>query len=98
MFNYATKSDLKNAKGIDTSDFAKKADLAFLKSDIDELDINKLKNVPSDWSSLKSKIDKLDIGKLETTQIDFSKLSDIVKNDVVENNEYDELVKRVDAI
>ena len=98
MFNYATKSDLKNAKGIDTSDFAKKADLAFLKSDIDELDINKLKNVPSDWSSLKSKIDKLDIGKLETTQIDFSKLSDIVKNDVVENYEYDELVKRVDAI
>ena len=48
MFNYATKSDLKNAKGTDTSDFAKKADLAFLKSDIDELDINKLKNVPSD--------------------------------------------------
>ena len=42
---YATKSNLKNATGVDTSDFAKKADLASLKSDIDALDIDKLKNV-----------------------------------------------------
>ena len=29
--NYATKTDLKNATGIDTSSFAKKVDLASLK-------------------------------------------------------------------
>ena len=39
---YATKSDLKNATGLDTSNFAQKADLASLKLDVDEL----LKNVP----------------------------------------------------
>ena len=31
LFNYATKSDLNNTTGIDTSDFAKKTDLASLK-------------------------------------------------------------------
>ena len=31
---------------LDTSEFAKKTDLASLKSDIDELDIDKLKTVP----------------------------------------------------
>ena len=45
LSNYATKSNLKNATGVDTSDFAKKTDLANLKPDIDKLDIDKLKNV-----------------------------------------------------
>ena len=45
MPNYAAKSDPINTTGVDTSDFAKKADSASLKSDVDELDINKLKNV-----------------------------------------------------
>ena len=34
--NYATKADLKNVPGVDTSDFAKKTDLANLKSDVDK--------------------------------------------------------------
>ena len=41
LFNYATKSDLKNATGVDTSELAKKTDLVNLKSDIDKLDIDK---------------------------------------------------------
>ena len=45
--NYATKTDLKNVTGIDTSSFAKKIDLANLKSNVDKLDIDKLKNVPT---------------------------------------------------
>ena len=47
LSNCATKAYLKNVTGVDTSDFAKKADLAILKSDVDKLDIDKLKNVPS---------------------------------------------------
>ena len=35
------KEDFK--KGVDTSDFAKMADLASLKSDADEIDVGKLK-------------------------------------------------------
>ena len=36
LSNYTTKSDLKNAAGVDTSNFAKKPDLANLKSDVDK--------------------------------------------------------------
>ena len=68
--NYATKSDLKNPTGVDTSEFFKRIDLAHLKSGVDKLDIDKLKNVPGGLSSLKSKVDKLDIGKLETIPVD----------------------------
>ena len=84
---------LKNA-GLDAFDLALKTDLANLKSDVDKLDIDRLKNVPSNLSSLKSKVDKLDIGKLETTPVDLSKLSNIVKNDVVKRTEYNKLVKK----
>ena len=38
----------------------KKTDLASLKPDVDKLDIDRLKNVPSGLSSLKSKVDELD--------------------------------------
>ena len=40
-----------------------------LKSNVDKLDIDKLKTIPDDISNLKSKIDKLDIGKLETIPV-----------------------------
>ena len=41
--NYATKTDLINTTGIDTSSFANKVDLASLKSNVEKLDIDKLK-------------------------------------------------------
>ena len=56
-----------------------KADLTQLNSDVDKLDINNLKNLPSELSSFKGKADKLDTGKFETTPLDLSKLSDVVK-------------------
>ena len=64
----------------------------------DKLDTDKLKNVPSNWNNLKSKADKLDIEKLETTPVDLSKLSDLVKDDVAKKTEYDELIKKVNAV
>ena len=42
LSNYATKADLKNGTIADTSKFAKKVDLASLKSNVDKLDIGKL--------------------------------------------------------
>ena len=77
MSNYVTKANLKNVTDIDTSNFTKKTNLANLKSDVDKLDIDKFKNVPTSLSKLKSKVDKLNIGKLETTPVDLSKLSDV---------------------
>ena len=59
LSNYVTKADLKIATGADTSKYAKKVELAKLKSDVDKLDIDKLKNVPTNLSNLRSKVDKL---------------------------------------
>ena len=53
--NYATKTDLKNVTGVDISSFTKKTDLANLKSTVDKLDIDELKDVPTNLSNLKVK-------------------------------------------
>ena len=47
---------------------------------------------------MKSKADKLDVNKLVPVPVDLSKLSNVVKNDVVENIECNELVKTVNEI
>ena len=39
LSNYATKTDFKNIRGIDISSFAKKVDLAGLKSNVDKLEL-----------------------------------------------------------
>ena len=64
LSNYATKVDLKNGTGVNTSKCAKNVDLASLKYEADKLDIDKLKNVPTNISNLESKVDKLDVDKL----------------------------------
>ena len=74
--------------GVDTSSFAKKSDLANSKSDVDKLDIDKLKNLPNNVSNMKSKVDKLNVDKLVPLPVDLGKLSDIVKNYVVEEYIY----------
>ena len=40
--NYATKTDLRNATAVETSRFTEKVDLASLKREVDQLDIDKL--------------------------------------------------------
>ena len=98
LSNYATKSDLKNAKGVDTLEIAKRADLASLISEVDKLDVDKLKNVRIGLNSLKSKADKLDVEKLKPVSADLKKLSDVADNGVVKKTVYGELVKKGNAI
>ena len=88
LSNCSTKKDLTNATIVDTSDFAKKNDLANLKSDVDKLDIDKFKDLPTNLSNLKSKVDKLDVHKLVPVPVDLNKLSNVVKNDVVKKDIY----------
>ena len=96
LSNYATKSDLKNATGVDTSKFTKKVDLAHFKSNVDKLDIDKLKNVPTNLNNLKSKVDKLDIDKLVPVPVDLSKLRDVVKTDAVKKDVYNAKIKDIE--
>ena len=62
LSNYATEADIKNISHVDTSSFALKTDLANLKSEVDKLDIDKLKPVATDLSKL-SNVVKNDVVK-----------------------------------
>ena len=65
LSNYATKADLKNATGVNTSNFAKKDGFANLKSEIDKLDIGKLETIPVDLSKLSDTV-KSEVFKKKT--------------------------------
>ena len=79
---YAIKAALKSAAGVNTSKFTQKLDLANLKPDAEKLDIDKLKNVPTNLRNLKSKEVKLGVEKLVPVPADLSKLCVVLKNDV----------------
>ena len=81
--NDATKAELKNSTGIDTSKFVKEVDLGNLESNVDNLNIDQSKNVPTNLSNLKSKVDKLFVVNLVPVSVDLITLSDVVKNDFV---------------
>ena len=55
LSNYATKTDIKNILHIDISSFALKSNLASLKTEVDKLDIDKSKILPTNLSNLKVK-------------------------------------------
>ena len=82
LYNYTTKSNWKNATGLDKSQFAKKDDLAQLKSEVDKFDIDKLS--------------ELDADKLKPVAIGLSNRSDVVKNDDVKKDVYNARAKNIE--
>ena len=62
LSNYATKTNLKNVTHVNTSSFALKTNLTSLKTEVDELDIEKLVPVIVDLSKL-SHVVKNDVVK-----------------------------------
>ena len=82
----ATKHDIKNITQIDTSSFSLKTNLANLKSDVDKLDGDKLKPIPTDLGKL-SDVVKNDVVK----KTDYNKL--VTK---VDNIDTSYLVKKTD--
>ena len=52
LSNYATKADIKNILHVDTSNFSLKTNLANIKTEVDQSDIEKLVPVPTDLSKL----------------------------------------------
>ena len=52
LTNYATKTDLKNITHVDVSSFASKTNLAALKTEVDKIDVDKLKATPTDLAKL----------------------------------------------
>ena len=57
LTNYATKTDLKNITHVDVSSFASKTSLAALKTEVDKIDVHKLKTAPVDLAKLTNAIE-----------------------------------------
>ena len=57
LSNYATKTDLKNITHIDVSSFASKTNLAALKTEVDKVDVDKLKTAPVDLAKLTNTVE-----------------------------------------
>ena len=72
LSNYTIKTDIKNISHVDTSSFALKSNLGNLKTEVDELDIDKLKILPNNLSNVKNRVDKLDINNLVPVPVDLS--------------------------
>ena len=72
--NYATKTQLEHATGIDISDLAAKKDFIALKAEVDNLDINKPTNVGISLINLKTKVHDLDVDKLKTVPVNLKKV------------------------
>ena len=62
--SYATKADIKNITHTDTSRFAFKTNLPYLKNDVVELDIHKLVPFPTDLSKLSNVVKMMLLKKL----------------------------------
>ena len=62
LTNYATKDDVKNITHVDVSSFASKTNLAALKTEVDKIDVDKLKTTPADLAKF-SNVVKNDVVK-----------------------------------
>ena len=62
LSNYATKKYIKDITHVDTSSYALKTNLAALKTEVDNIDTDKLKTVPNDLAKL-SNVVKNDVVK-----------------------------------
>ena len=66
LTNYATKNDLNNITHVDTSNFASKTNLAALKSEVDKIDVDKLKTGPVENDLVQKTVYNTKVTSIET--------------------------------
>ena len=102
LANYATKDDVKNITHVDVSSFASKTNLAALKSEVDKIDVDKLKTASVDLAKLTNAVEndlvkKTDyntkVTSIETqiaglTENTVDNLADITKLKAIDTNSF----------
>ena len=92
LTNYATKTDLKNITHVYVSSYASKINLSALKSEVDKIDIDKLKTVPDDLAKL-SNVVKNEVVK----KTDFSPENYVTRTKFsTDTNSLDDKIEKVD--
>ena len=102
LANYGTKTDLKNITHVDVSSYASKTNLAALKSEVDKIDVDKLKTTPADLAKLSNVVNndvvkKTDLNTKVTsienqiagiTKNTIDNLADITKFKAIDTNSF----------
>ena len=88
LSSYATKTDLKDATGIDISNFTLISNLASLKTEVNKIDVDKLKTVPVDLSELSNIVNK-DVVKKAVFNKLVTKVNNIDTTEFVLKTKYD---------
>ena len=85
LTNYATKTDLKNITHVDVSSFASKTNLAALKTEVDKINVDKLKTAPIDLAKLTNAVEndlvKKTVYNTKVTSIE-AQITGLTKNTV----------------
>ena len=85
LTNYATKTDVNNVTHVDVSSFASKTNLAALKTEVDKIDVDKLKTTPVDLAKLtnavKNYLVKKTVHNTKVTSIE-TQIAGLTKNTV----------------
>ena len=85
LSNYATKKDINDITHVDVSGFASKTNLAALKSEVDKIDIDKLKTAPTDLAKLTNAVEndlvKKTVYNTKVTSIE-TQIAGLTKNTV----------------
>ena len=102
LSNYAVKTDLKNVKHVDVSSFASKTNLASLKTEVDEIDADKLKTVPVDLAKLSNVVKNHVVKKTEyngfKTKVDSIGTTNFVLKTKYEKDlsDFDDKISKID--
>ena len=102
LTNYATKTDLKNITHVDVSSYASKTNLTALKTEVDKIDVDKLKTTPADLAKLSNvvkndvvkktdystKVTSIEAQIAELTKNTVDNLGDIAKLKAVDTNSF----------
>ena len=76
LSSYATKTDLKNVTHIDVSSFVSNTNLASSKTEVDKIDVDKLKTVPVDLTKLSNVVKNDAVKNTECNKL-FKKVDNI---------------------
>ena len=88
LSSYTAKTDLKNVTHVDVSSFASKTNLASLKTEVDKIDVNKLKTAPVDLVKLSNVVKNNVVKKTEYDKL-VTKVDNIDTTGFVLKTKYD---------
>ena len=98
LSNYATKDDVKNNTHVDVSSYASKTNLAALKTEVDKIDVDKLKTVPDDLAKLTNVVKNETVKKTDFSSDDYFKKTKYSADTNALDDKIDKVDKKIPVV